>query len=141
MHKKEKSREFLGKLFGPLLKTGLILIGNVFKPLAKSVFIPLGLIAAGSVTDAAIHKIMFRSDMATLAVSNEEMNVILKVVKSLEESGLLIKGDRDTIKHEATKQKQAFLGILPGASLLRDLLTGRGTKRTSADTIIAGQER
>ena len=119
----------------------MILIGNVFKPLAKSVFIPLGLIAAASVTDAAIHKIMFRSDMATLAVSNEEMNVILKVVKSLEESGLLIKGDRDTIKHEATKQKQAFLGILPGASLLRDLLTGRGTKRTSAGTIIADQER
>ena len=51
-----KSGGFLGKLLGPLLKTGLPLIKNVIKPLAKSVLIPLGLTAAASAADAGIHK-------------------------------------------------------------------------------------
>ena len=51
-----QSGGFLGKLLGPLLKTGLSLIKNVMKPLAKSVLIPLGLTAAASVEDAEIHK-------------------------------------------------------------------------------------
>ena len=46
----------LGRLLGPLLKTGLPLISNVIKPLAKSVLIPLGLTAAASAADAGIHK-------------------------------------------------------------------------------------
>ena len=69
----------------PLLKTGLPLIGNVLKPLAKSVLIPLGLTAAASATDADIHKTMFGSGNATLIISNEEMN-IMKIVKSIGES-------------------------------------------------------
>ena len=51
-----QSGGFLGRLLGPLLKTGLPLIKNVIKPLAKSVLIPLGLIAAASAADAGIHK-------------------------------------------------------------------------------------
>ena len=51
-----QSEEFLGKLLGPLLKTGLPLITNVIKPLAKSVLIPLGLTAAASAADTGIHK-------------------------------------------------------------------------------------
>ena len=51
-----QSGGFLGKLLGPLLKTGLPLIKNVIKPLAKSVLIPLGLTAAASAADAGIHK-------------------------------------------------------------------------------------
>ena len=47
---------FLGRLLGPLLKTGLSLIENVMKPLDKSVLMPLGLAAAESAIDAAIHK-------------------------------------------------------------------------------------
>ena len=47
---------FLGKILGPLIKTGLSLIGNVLKPLAKSVLVPLGLTVAASATDAAIEK-------------------------------------------------------------------------------------
>ena len=47
---------FLGKILGPLIKTGLPLIGNVLKPLAKSVLVSLGLTVAASVTDAAIEK-------------------------------------------------------------------------------------
>ena len=62
LYKIGQSGGFLGRLFGPLLKTGLHLIGDVFKPSAKSVLIPLGLTAAASPTDAAIHKKIFGSD-------------------------------------------------------------------------------
>ena len=51
-----KSGGFLSRLLGPLLTSRLPLIKNVIKPLAKSVFIPLGLTAAASATDAGIHK-------------------------------------------------------------------------------------
>ena len=51
-----QSGGFLGRLLGPLLKTGLPLIKNMIKPLAKSVLIPLGLTKAGSAADAGVHK-------------------------------------------------------------------------------------
>ena len=59
LNKTEQSGEFLGRLLGPLLKTWLPLIGNVLKPLAKSILIPLGLNIAVSATDAVIHKKFF----------------------------------------------------------------------------------
>ena len=108
------------------------LIGNVLKPLAKSVLIPLGLTAAASATDAAIYKEMFESSMTTLITWNEEMNDIMKIVQLLEESGLLIKRVSETIKNEAKEQKGGFVGILLstlGASLLGNLLTGKGEIR------------
>ena len=98
------------------------LIGNVLKPLVKRVLIPLGLTAAASATDAAIHKKMFGSGYTTLITSNEEMNDIMKIVKSLKDSGLLVKSVSETIKHEAKEQKGGFLRMLLGtlgASLLR----------------------
>ena len=66
MHKKRQAGVFLKKNLGPILKTGLPLIGNVLKPLAKSVLIPLVLTSAASATDAAIHKEIFESSMTTL---------------------------------------------------------------------------
>ena len=51
-----QSGGFLGKLLGPLLKSGLPLIKNVIKPLTKTILIPLGLTAAASAADARIHK-------------------------------------------------------------------------------------
>ena len=78
---------------------------NVLKPLAKSVLIPLGLTAAASATDAGIHKKMFESGMTTLIISNEEMNDIMKLVKSLEEFGLLMEGAIERIKNKAKEQK------------------------------------
>ena len=51
-----QSGGFLGRLLGPLLKTGLHLMKSVIKPLAKSVLIPLGLTVAASAADAGIHK-------------------------------------------------------------------------------------
>ena len=92
LHKLGQSRGFLGRLLEPLLKTGLPLMGNVLKLLTKSVLIPLGLTAVASARDAAIHKKMFGSGFTTLIICNEEMNDIMKIIKSLEESGLLIKG-------------------------------------------------
>ena len=87
--------------------------------------IPLGLISAASATDAAIHKKIFGLGVTTLIISNEEMN-IMKIVKSLEESGLLMKTVSETIKNKAKEQKKGFLGMLLGtlgASLLENLLT------------------
>ena len=104
------------------------LIGNVLKPLAKSVLISLGLITAASATDAAIHKKMFGSRTTTLIISNEEMNDIMKIVKSLEESDLWIKSVSKTIENEAKEQKGTFLGMLLdslGASVLVNLLQGK----------------
>ena len=103
---------------------------NVLKPVAKSVLIPLGLTAAAPTTDAAIHKKIFGSGITTLIISNKEMNDIMKIVKSLEESGLLIKDVSETIKNKAKEQKGGFLGMLLGtlgASLSGNLLTGKGT--------------
>ena len=117
------------------------LIGNVLKPLAKSIL--TALTAAALATDAAIHKKMFGSGTTTLIISNEEMNDIMKIVKSLEDSGLLIKGVSQTIKNEAKEQKGGFLSMLLetlGASLLGNLLTGKGTIRAGKGTIRAGQD-
>ena len=80
-----QSGGFLIKLLGPLLKTGLPLMKNVIKTSAISVFIPLGLTAAASAADAGIHKKILGSghNTATLIISNDEMEDILKIVKSL----------------------------------------------------------
>ena len=51
-----QSGGFLGRLLGPLLRTGLPLIKSVIKPLAKNVLVPLGLTATASVADAGMHK-------------------------------------------------------------------------------------
>ena len=75
-----QSGGFLSKLLGPLLKTGLSLIKNVVKPLAKSVLIPFGLTAAASAADSGIHKKILGSGNTTLIISNEEMNDIIKIV-------------------------------------------------------------
>ena len=107
--KLEQLEGFLGRLLEPFVKPVLPLIGNVLKSLAKSVLTLLELTAAASATGAAFHKKMFGSGMAVLIISNEEMNHIMKIVKSLEETGLLKKGVSETIKNEAKeKQRRVF---------------------------------
>ena len=74
---------------------------------------------------------------------NEEINDIMKIVKSLEESGLLIKCGSKAIKNEAKEQKGGFLRMLfgtLGASLLGNLLAGKSTIRAGEGTIRAGQD-
>ena len=87
-----QSGGFLRKLLGPLLKTGLPLTKSVITPLVESVLIPLGLTAALSAADAGIHeKILGSGNNTTLIISNNEIEDLIKIVKSLEDSGLLLK--------------------------------------------------
>ena len=110
-----QSGVFLGRFLGSLLKTRLPLIKNVIKPLAKSALIPLGLTAAASVADAGIHKkILGSGNMTTLIISNDEIEDIIKIVKSLEGSGLVLKGVSETVQDEAKDQKGGFLNMLLG---------------------------
>ena len=106
----------------------------------------LGLTAATSATDAAINKQILRSGgHTTLIISNDDMQDLLKIVKSLEDSGLLLDGIIKTVKSEVKEQKGGFLSMLLGtlgASLLGDLLTkhlsGKGVIRAGEGTIRAG---
>ena len=125
----------------PLLKSGLPLLKYVVKPLGM-----LGLTAAASETDAAINKKIFRSgNHTTLIISNDDMQDLLKVVKSLEDSDILLNGITETVKNEVKEQKGGLLSMLLGtlgAFLLGDLLTknssGRGVLRAGEGTIRAG---
>ena len=87
------------------MTAGLPLMKNIIICLAKSVLIPLGLTAAAT-TDVAIRKKIFGWGMTALIISNEEMENIMKVVKSLEESDLLIEGISKTIENEAKEFKK-----------------------------------
>ena len=116
-----QSGGFLGKILGPLLKTGLPLLKSVIKPLGL-----LGLTATSSAIDAGVQKKIYGSGTTTLVISNEEMNDLMKIVLALEDSSVLLKGVTKTIKNETNEQKGGFLSMLlgtVGASLLGDLLT------------------
>ena len=133
-----QSGGFLGKLLGPLLKTGLPLSKSAIKPLGL-----LGLTAASSAIDAGIHKKIYcGSGTTTLIISNEEMNDIMKIVQALEDSNILSKGVSETIENETKEQKGGFLSMLLGTlgvSLLGNLLTGKGTVRAGEGFLRAGE--
>ena len=85
---------------------------------------------------------MLGSGATTLIISNEELNDIMKTVKSLEDSGLLKNYVSKTVKNEAKEQKGGFLRMLIrtlGASLLGNLFTGQGTITEGKVTVRAGQ--
>ena len=80
-------------MLGPLLKTVLPLMKSVLTLLAKILLIPLGLTAAASAADGGIHKkILGSGNNATLIIWNKDMDDLIKIVKSLKDSGLLLKG-------------------------------------------------
>ena len=124
------------------------------KPLAKSVLVPLDLTTAASAVDADMHKKILGSGKSpfdsvkqttTLIISDNEMKDIIKIFKSLEDHGLLLKGVSKTIQNEAKqkKKKGRFPGMLLGtldASLLRNKLTGKGTIIAGKGTLRAGQD-
>ena len=81
---------------------------------------------------------MFGSVNTTLIISSEEINDIMKIIIFLEESGFSIKGATETIKKEAKEQKGEFLSMslgTLGASLLGNLLTGKGTFRVGKELL------
>ena len=108
----------LSKLAGPLMKVAL--------PLAKNVLTPLGLTAAMPAIDGSIQKKIHGSGVK-LIIEQEDMNDIMKIIKALENSGILLKGITKTIKNETKEQRGGFLSMLLGtlgASLLGNFLTG-----------------
>ena len=104
-----KSGRFLGRHLRPLLKTGISLLKNIIEPLARSVLIPFELTAASLAADAGIHKKILDSGKASPIISNNKMKAIMKIVKSLEDSGLLSKGVSKTIQNEEKEKKEDFL--------------------------------
>ena len=142
-----QSGGFLDRLLGSLLRSGLPLMKSVINPLAKTVLVPLGLTAASSAADAGIHKKILGSghNNKNLMISNDEMDDISKIARSLEDYGVLLKGVSETIQNKAKEQRGGFLSMLlgtVGASLLGDLLTknlsGKGTIKAGEGVIRAG---
>ena len=131
---------------------------NVLTQLAKNVLVPSGLTAAASAKDATIQKKIFgswhpldiASRTAALIISDKEMEDIMKIVESLKESGLLIKGVSEIIKNESKEQNGGFFGMLLGtlaASLLGGasadngvIRGGDGVIRTGEGVIRVGQD-
>ena len=84
------------RFLSSLLKSGLPLLKSVIKPLGM-----LGVAAAASATDAAINKkILASGNHITLIISNDDIQDLLKIVKSLEDSSLLLDGITETVKSE-----------------------------------------
>ena len=133
-----QSGGFLGslliKIAGPLMKVAM--------PLAKNVLAPLGLTAAMSAIDGGIQKKM-RGDGIKLIIEDEDMNDIMKIIKALEKSCILLDGVGKTIENEVKEQKGGFLSMLLGtlgASLLGNLLTGgKGIIRAGEGIMRAGE--
>ena len=81
------------------------------------------------------------NNTTALTISNNEMEDIIKIVKSLEDSGLLLKGVTETVQNEVKEQKGGFLSMLLGtlgASLLGNILAGKGINRAGEGVIRAG---
>ena len=114
---------------------------KVAMPLAKNVLAPLALTAAMSAIDGSIQK-KFMVRGLKLIIEQEVMNDIMKIIKALENSGILLKGVSKTIKNETKEQRGGFLSMLLGtlgASLLGNLLTGeKGIVRAGDGIVRAG---
>ena len=106
----------LSKLAGQLMRVAVTL--------TKNILAPLRITAAVSAIDAGIQKEAHGSGTTTLIISNEEMNDIMKIVRALEDSNILLKRVTKTIKNETKEQKGGFLSMLLGTlgvSLLGNL--------------------
>ena len=143
MKKIVQSGGFLGKLLsklaGPLMKVAM--------PLAKNLLAPLGLKAAMSAIDGSIQKKIHGSGATKgagikLIIVQEDMNDIIRIIEALENSGILLKGVTKTIENETKVQRVGFLSMLLGtlgASLLGNLLTGKGMMRAGEGIVRAGE--
>ena len=89
-----------------------------------------------------IKKILGSGNNTIIIISNDEIEDIIKIVKSPEDSGLLLKRVTETVQNEIKEQKGGFLSMLLGtlgASLLGNLLTGKGINRAGEGVIRAGE--
>ena len=113
---------------------------KVAMSLAKNVLAPLGLTAAMSAIDGSIQKKM-RGDGIKLVIEQEDMNDI-KIIEALENSDILLKGVTKTTENETKEQRGGFLSMLLGtlgASLLGNLLTGKGMMRAGEGIVRADE--
>ena len=118
------------------------MIKSVIKPLARSVLIHLGLTATASAADAGIHKNILGSGNTSLIISNKNIDDLIKIVKSLEDSGLLLIGVTESVQNEVLEQKGIFLSMLLGtlgAILLGNLLTGKRINKKGKEINRAGE--
>ena len=115
---------------------------KVALPLAKNVLAPLGLTAAMSAIDGIIQRRIHGSGVK-LIIEQVDMKDIMKIIKAVENSGILLKGVSKTIKNETKEQRGGFLSMLLGtlgASLLGNLLTGgKGIMRAGHGIVRAGE--
>ena len=114
---------------------------KVAMPLAKNVLAPLGLTAAMSAIDGSIQK-KIHGSVIKLIIEQEDMNDIIKIIEALENFGILLKGVTKTIENETKEQRGGFLSMLLGAlgaSLLGNLLTGKGMMRAGKGIVRAGE--
>ena len=132
-----QSGGFLGKLLSklvvPLMKAAV--------PLAKNVLAPLGLTAAMSAIDGSIQKKIHGSGVK-LIIEQEDMNDIIKIIEALENSVISLKGVTKTTENETKEQRGGFLSMLLetlGASLLGNLLSGKGLARAGEGIVRAGE--
>lgn len=88
------------------MRTGLPWMENLVTPLAKSVFVLLGLTGTASETYAVIQEKRFGSRMRTLIFFNDEIDDVMKIVWSHENADLLILGVSETVKNEVKKQQK-----------------------------------
>ena len=124
------------------MTAGLPLMKSVLTPLFQIAMLPFGLSVGMAEIDAAILKKKFGSGTVVLIIWKEEMEDIMKIVESLEESRLFIEEISETIKNKAKEQKEAFIGMLLGtlaANLLGNTLSGWGVIRAGVGTIRAGK--
>ena len=124
------------------MTAGLLLMKRVLTPLGKGVLLPLRLLAGMSAAEATIKNKIYGSGGTALTIANEKMEDIMKIVKSLEESRLLVKGMNETVNNETKEQKVQFLPMSFGAlaaSMLGSALKGRGVIRVGAGTIRPGK--
>ena len=124
------------------MTAGLPLMKIVLTLLTKSVLMPLRLSAGMSAADATIQKKIYGSGTTALIISNEEIEDMMKIVKSLEESALLMKGISEIVKNEAQKQKDRFLPMLLWilvGSVLGNALTGKLVITAGEGVIRTGQ--
>ena len=126
----------MARLLAPSMKVGLSLTKTVLKSLAINVLLSIGVTVATSATDAAIQKKIYGFFMTTLIISNEEIDEIMKIVKLLEECGLLINVVRKSIKNETKEQKYGFLRMfldMLASSLLGNLSKSQRVKSKYLD--------
>ena len=126
--------KLLSKLAGPLMKVAM--------PLVKNVLAPLDLTPAMSAIDGSIQKKIHGSGVK-LIIEQEDMNDIIKIIETLENSVILLKGVTKTIENETKEQRGGFLSMLLGTlgvSLLGNLLTGGKGMMRAGDGIVRSGE-